>query len=81
MMEIEFSATVGHEKRSMHPETHEPLKLVALDEDDLKILSANLQDAVLRISDMAWVPSEQRFAPAMKVPFAALETLAPTAWR
>jgi hypothetical protein len=62
MMEIEFSSPVGHEKRSMHPETHEPLKLVALDEDDLKILSANLQDAVLRMSDMAWVPSEHRFA-------------------
>ena len=46
----------------MRPETPEPLKLVALDEDDLKILSAHLQDAVLRMSDMAWVPSEHRFA-------------------
>ena len=46
----------------MHSETHEPLKLVALDEDDLKILSANLQDAVFRMSDMACVPAEQRFA-------------------
>ncbi len=46
----------------MRPATPDPLKLVALDEDDLKILSAHLQDAVLRLSDMAWVPSEQRFA-------------------
>ena len=46
----------------MRPETPEPLKLVALDEDDLKILSAHLQDAVLRVSDMVWVPSEHRFA-------------------
>ena len=46
----------------MRPATPEPLKLVALDEDDLKILSAHLQDAVLRMSDMAWVPSEHRFA-------------------
>jgi hypothetical protein len=46
----------------MRPETPEPLKLVALDEDDLKIVSAHLQDAVLRMSDMAWVPSEHRFA-------------------
>ena len=46
----------------MRPETPEPLKLIALDEDDLKILSAHLQDAVLRMSDMAWVPSEHRFA-------------------
>ena len=46
----------------MRPVTPEPLKLVALDEDDLKILSAHLQDAVLRMSDMVWVPSEHRFA-------------------
>jgi len=46
----------------MRPATPDPLKLIALDEDDLKILSAHLQDAVLRMSDMAWVPSEQRFA-------------------
>ena len=46
----------------MRPETPEPLKLVALDQDDLNILSAHLQDAVLRMSDMAWIPSEHRFA-------------------
>jgi len=39
-----------------------PLKLIALDEDDLKVISANLQDAVLRMVDMAYVPSEHRFA-------------------
>jgi len=46
----------------MRPPMPEPLKLIALDEDDLKIVSAHLQDAVLRMSDMAWVPSEHRFA-------------------
>ncbi len=46
----------------MRPDTTEPLRLIALDEDDLKIVSAHLQDAVLRMSDMAWVPSEHRFA-------------------
>ncbi len=46
----------------MRSETPEPLKLIALDQDDLKILSAHLQDAVLRLSEMAYVPSEQRFA-------------------
>lgn len=40
----------------------EQLKLVALDHDDLKILSAHLQDAVLRVADMAYLPNEQRFA-------------------
>ncbi len=38
------------------------LKLVALDHEDLKILSAHLQDAVLRMADMAYIPAEQRFA-------------------
>ncbi|MFZ1110814.1 MAG: DUF2948 family protein [Rhodomicrobium sp.] len=46
----------------MPSETPEPLKLIALDPDDLKILSAHLQDAVLRLSEMAYVPSERRFA-------------------
>lgn len=38
------------------------LKLLALDEDDLQVMSAHLQDAVLRIGDLAYVPSENRFA-------------------
>ncbi len=38
------------------------LKLIALDDDDLKVISAHLQDAVLKISDMAYVPKERRFA-------------------
>ncbi len=46
----------------MRAETPEPLKLIALDQDDLKILSAHLQDAVLHMAEMAYVPSEQRFA-------------------
>ncbi|MDZ4791944.1 MAG: DUF2948 family protein [Hyphomicrobiales bacterium] len=39
-----------------------PLKLIALDEDDLKVLSAHVQDAVGREADMAYIPTEQRFA-------------------
>lgn len=38
------------------------LKLLALDEDDLQVMSAHLQDAVLRVGDIAYVPSEKRFA-------------------
>ena len=38
------------------------LKLIALDAEDLSVLSANLQDAVLRIADVAYLPREQRFA-------------------
>lgn len=40
----------------------EQLKLIALDEDDLEIVSAHLQDAVLRIGDMAYLPKDHRFA-------------------
>jgi hypothetical protein len=38
------------------------LKLIALDAEDLSVLSANLQDAVLRIADIAYLPREKRFA-------------------
>jgi len=40
----------------------EPLKLIALDDEDLAILSAHLQDAVVRVADMAYLPREKRFA-------------------
>jgi len=46
----------------MRSGTSEPLKLVALDSDDLKILSTHLQDAVLRLADMVYMPAEKRFA-------------------
>ncbi len=38
------------------------LKLLALDTEDLGVLSAHLQDAVLRVADIAYVPGEHRFA-------------------
>lgn len=38
------------------------LKLVALDADDLEIISAHLQDGVLRVGEMRFLPAEQRFA-------------------
>jgi hypothetical protein len=38
------------------------LKLVALDEEDLEIVSSHLQDAVVRVGEMAYVPSRKRFA-------------------
>jgi len=39
-----------------------PLKLIALDEEDLAVVSSHLQDAVMRIGDMAYQPSRKRFA-------------------
>jgi len=38
------------------------LKLIALDAEDLGVISAHLQDAVLRIADMAYLSKEKRFA-------------------
>jgi len=39
-----------------------PLKLIALDEEDLAVVSSHLQDAVVRVGEMAYVPSRKRFA-------------------
>jgi hypothetical protein len=38
------------------------LKLIALDAEDLAIISAHLQDAVLKVGDLAFLPREKRFA-------------------
>jgi len=38
------------------------LKLIALDAEDLEVISAHLQDAVMRVGDMTYLPREQRFA-------------------
>ena len=39
-----------------------PLKLIALDADDLAVISAHVLDAVVRVGDMAYLPGEKRFA-------------------
>jgi hypothetical protein len=39
-----------------------PLRLMAADEEDLKVVSACLQDAVAKIGDFAYLPRERRFA-------------------
>jgi Protein of unknown function (DUF2948) len=41
------------------------LKLAALDEEDLAILSAHVQDSVLKVADMAYLPKEGRFVLVM----------------
>lgn len=38
------------------------LKLIAFDTEDLAIVSAHLQDAVLKVGDMAYQPRARRFA-------------------
>ena len=38
------------------------LRLAAADAEDLQILSARLQDAVLKLKDVSWQPKKHRFA-------------------
>ena len=35
------------------------LKLIALDEEDLKIVSAHVQDAVLKVGDLEFLPRRE----------------------
>ena len=37
-----------------------PLKFIALDHDDLEVVSAHLQDAVVKIGEILWRPNERR---------------------
>jgi len=41
------------------------LKLVALDKDDLEVISTHLQDAVLNVGDIVWLRSEKRVVLAL----------------
>lgn len=38
------------------------LRLVALDADDLNVISAHLQDAIVRVGDLVYEPKGRRFA-------------------
>jgi hypothetical protein len=49
------SAAAAKPDRSM-------LKLLVFDEEDLAVVSANLQDAIVRASDMTFLQRDQRFA-------------------
>jgi hypothetical protein len=40
----------------------QPLRLIALDEEDLAVISANLQDSVIRVGNMTYLPRAKRFA-------------------
>jgi hypothetical protein len=41
------------------------LKLVAIDHDDIEVVSAHLQDALVRIADIFWKPHDHRFVMAL----------------
>jgi hypothetical protein len=36
------------------------LKLVALDQEDIEVISTHLQDAVVKVADVIWRPAEKR---------------------
>lgn len=38
------------------------LKLLALDDEDLEVISAHVQDAVIRVADMGYARGDRRFA-------------------
>ena len=46
---------VGNQDRAM-----DHLKLIALDGDDVEVVSAHLQDAVVKAADIHWRPAEKR---------------------
>ena len=41
------------------------LKLVALDIDDIEVVSAHVQDALVKVADIFWKPRDHRFVVAM----------------
>jgi hypothetical protein len=43
----------------------DPIKFVVLDEEDLEVASAHLQDAVVKVSDVLWRPQEKRVVVAL----------------
>jgi hypothetical protein len=43
----------------------EPLKLIALDRDDLDVMSAHLQDSVVKVGEILWRPAEHRVVIAL----------------
>jgi hypothetical protein len=45
--------------------TAEPLKFVALDGEDLEVVSTHLQDAVVNASEVLWRPQEHRLVVAL----------------
>lgn len=38
----------------------DPLKLVALDQEDLEVISCHVQDAVVTVGEIVWMPTERR---------------------
>ncbi|MGV6801363.1 MAG: DUF2948 family protein [bacterium] len=46
----------------MRVKNYTPLRLLAADPEDLEVIAAYMQDAALKVGDMAYLPSQRRFA-------------------
>lgn len=53
--------TSAHKQANPCPEC-EVLRLVALDREDLEVVSCHMQDAIIRVGDMAFIQASHRFA-------------------
>ena len=49
----------------MDPANVEPLKFIALDPDDLEVVSTHLQDAEVKVANVHWRPQEKRLVLAV----------------
>lgn len=47
---------------SFHDASEQPLRLIAQDAEDLKVLSTLIQDAVVQVGDVAWLRGRRRVA-------------------
>ncbi|MCI4677216.1 DUF2948 family protein [Rhodoblastus acidophilus] len=54
------------QRRDDEPPGGRDLRLMARDADDLAVLAAHLQDAILRVGDMLYQPRERRFVLVLK---------------
>jgi len=57
-----YPAKGGNSMAATSFDTAPALRLHALDSEDLALLSAHVQDALVRVGDIAYVPAKRRFA-------------------
>jgi hypothetical protein len=52
----------GEQKSNLEAPMPDLPRLIAFDADDLAVIAANLQDALVRVADMAYLPRSKQFA-------------------